>query len=144
MLYYKKSLRTNGVIMEIKIPEIPIAKLANAPATGEIINACDVPIPCATAPNETPFAMLFLIPNILNTMSAKTAAQIPVKITTVIVNATMPPNISLIIIAIGVVTDFGNTEIINSGEVSKIFIIAKIHTKTAIMPLKIPQVIANQ
>lgn len=82
-------------------------KLAIVPSTGPISNAFEVPVPFALVPSIIPFAMAVLIRHMRIRKGPKSAPVNAVSTTNTAVNCDIPPIISEIAIAIGVVTMCG-------------------------------------
>ncbi|CJI83135.1 Uncharacterised protein [Streptococcus pneumoniae] len=82
-------------------------KLAIVPSTGPISNAFDVPVPFALVPNIIPFAIAVLMRKMRMREGPSNAPVKAVKTTNTAVNCDIPPIISEIAIAIGVVTICG-------------------------------------
>ena len=77
--------------------------------------ARDVPTACEAVPIDKPCAMGLPTCPTCNTLNPQMAPNSPTTITTAAVNEGMPPTESETSIAIGVVTDFGASDIITSG-----------------------------
>ena len=93
---------------------MPVSAIATPPiasCTGLKLAQALVPRPWLEAPMARPIARSFLMPSSDIILWLNVAPIIPVKITAAVVRAGMPPSVLETSIAIGVVTDFGISEI---------------------------------
>lgn len=100
----------SGARIEVLMPVSAIATPPMASCTGLTLAQALVPRPWLEAPMARPIARSFLIPKSDITLWLKVAPSIPVKITAAVVSAGMPPRVLETSMAIGVVTDFGISE----------------------------------
>ena len=96
----------NGAMIAVNSPDNTIAKLLNAPSVSPISMALVVPATCAAFPMANPRAIGLCNFNFLHMISLTDAPKIPVITTADTVKATIPPNFSVISMAMAVVTDF--------------------------------------
>ena len=96
-----------GMATALITPFIPIAKLAYVPASGWMLKARDVPIPCAPIPMAKPLCHHAFIPRAFRIKGAKIAPKMPVLTAKIAVSVGETPMRSAIPMAIGAVTDFG-------------------------------------
>lgn len=106
-LFYCIQDKKSGTITKLAPAVKSIDKLAIVPSTGPISNAFDVPVPFALVPSIIPFASAVLIRHMRMSVGPSNAPVKAVNTTKTAVNCDMPPIISEIAIAIGVVTMCG-------------------------------------
>ena len=95
-------------------PFKPIARPAAAPARRLTSSILAVPIPWADVPMASPIDTGEVTPIRRQNSGPQTAPRQPVRTTSAAVRGAMPPILSTILMAIGVVTDFGARERITS------------------------------
>ncbi len=91
-------------------PLRPIARPATAPESRSTSNILAAPMPWAAVPTARPVATGEVTPISRQNSGPHTAPRQPVNTTSAAVNGAIPPIFSTILIAIGVVTDFGANE----------------------------------
>ena len=96
-----------GALRTVRSPVRIRAMLEKAPSSSLFSIAFEVPTAWALDPRANPFAMVFLILNVLLRKGDIAAPKMPVTMTTLMVMAGMPPSVSLNSFAKGVVIDFG-------------------------------------
>ncbi len=110
-LFYPNKIQiANGATNAVNNPDKTIARLLNAPVTGPICIALAVPATWDAFPIANPQATGLRSPIKRHTTSLTDAPSIPVMITDDTVNATIPFKLSVIPIAIAVVTDIDTKE----------------------------------
>ena len=103
-----------GTKMAVIMPITPMANPLIAPSTAPSSMALAVPRPWAAEPKAYPRAIRLLIPKRSRIKVPTKPPKIPTTITTTAAMAGIPPDRSAILIAIGVVTDFGSNEAIKA------------------------------
>ncbi len=108
-----------GTRMAVIIPITPMASPLMAPSIAPNSIARAVPSPCAAEPSANPLATRLFIPRRYSMKGPEIPPKIPTTTTTTAAMEGMPPERSAMLMAIGVVTDFGSSDAINAGSAPK-------------------------
>ena len=123
------------------IPENDRAMLLIAPMSSPSSRAFDVPTTWLAVPIATPWATRLLTANIFIMRGARMFPATPVKRRAVTVIERIPPSVSDIATAIGVVTLLGMSDDVSVSSIPRALHMRSIVTREAMLPAKVPAAI---
>ena len=102
---FKKTLNVNGAKAKLATAVAIMDRLDTVPSTGPISNAFEVPPPLAPIPSITPLAIAVRIDSKRISTGPMNMPRIAVTMTNAAVKESIPPILSVMLIAMEVVTD---------------------------------------